>query len=101
MLNKDLVEITTPRQAKNGTREWKCSRTGAKYGSYASGSVRRAPYHEEFGYYKTQYRLNPYRKVESNGWTLTKFITIPSEADRIALINRLSASYKGYWQNIG
>ena len=100
MNNKDLIETTTARQAKNGTREWKCSRTGASYGSYSSGAVRRTPLDFEFGC-QVQYRLNPTRKVKlDNGWTQTQFISIQSEADRIALIDRLSASYKGYWRNI-
>ena len=99
MLNKDLIEITTARQAKNGTREWKCSRTGALYGSYASGSVRRTPLDFQSGY-KTQTRLNSIRKVKhQNGWTQTQFIYIPREEDRIALIDRRSASYKGFWNN--
>ena len=34
-------EITTPRQAKNGTRAFKCNRTGYTYTSYSSGYVRR------------------------------------------------------------
>ena len=100
MLNKDLIEITTPRQAKNGTRAWKCSRTGALYGSYASGSVRRTPLDFQFGY-KTQTRLNATRKVKhQNGWTQTQFISIPREEDRIALIDHRSAAYKGFIYNI-
>ena len=99
MINKDLIEITTARQAKNGTRAWKCSRTGALYGSYDSGSVRRTPLDFQFGY-KVQTRLNSTHKVElQNGWTQTQFISIPREEDRIALIDRRSASYKGFWNN--
>jgi hypothetical protein len=108
MFNKDLIEITTPRQAKNGTRAWKCSRTGALYGSYASGSVRRTPLDFQFGY-KTPTRLNKrnvtvLHKDKFNGKTFltttSKFIMIPHEEDRIALINHRSASYKGYIYNI-
>ena len=40
-MNNNLIEITTPLQSKNGTRMFKCTRTGAHYGSYASGYVRR------------------------------------------------------------
>ena len=99
MLNKDLIEITTASQAKNGTRAWKCSRTGALYGSYASGSFRRTPLDFQFGY-KTPTRLNSVRKVKhQSGWTQTQFISIPREEDRIALIDRRSASYKGFWNN--
>ena len=40
-MNNNLIEITTPLQSKNGTRMFECTRTGAHYGSYASGYVRR------------------------------------------------------------
>ena len=109
MINKDLIEITTPRQSKNGTRAWKCSRTGALYGSYASGAVRRTPLDFNSQRYLVQTRLNArsltvLRKEKFNGRTFltttSKFIMIPHEADRIALINKRSASYKGFWLNI-
>jgi hypothetical protein len=40
-MDSSLVETTSPQQQKNGTRMFKCTRTGAFYGSYASGYVRR------------------------------------------------------------
>ena len=106
-MNPDLIEITTNRQKKNGTRMFKCTRTGALYGSYASGAVRRTPLHFGSGY-KTPTRLNKrnvtvLRKDKFNGKTFltttSKFIMIPCEKDRIALINKRSAEYKGFWLN--
>ena len=41
MQNVFLTEVTTPRQAANGTRMFFCSDSGCYYGSYASGYIRR------------------------------------------------------------
>ena len=40
-MNSNLIEITTQRQFKNGTRMFRCILSGDLYASYASGYVRR------------------------------------------------------------
>jgi hypothetical protein len=82
-------EITTPRQAKNGTRMFQCPKTGDLYGSYTSGYVRRKCDSQGF------YQLNPVNVTKkthklNNGFEYvyhsTKRIMIPNESDRLSLI---------------
>ena len=79
-------EITTPRQAKNGTRAFLCSRTGAIYTSHSNGYVRRQMHPSTRGSqgHSGQYQINP----------TTKRIMIMEEADRLALIERRAESYR-------
>jgi hypothetical protein len=95
-------EITTPRQAKNGTRAFLCNRTGSTYLSYASGYVRRCLPSNEFrtiGYYQLNKRsITVLERTTFNGKTFktcqTKRIMIPNESDRLALIEHRAASYR-------
>lgn len=92
----NLIEITTQRQLKNGTRMFKCQRTKSIYGSYKSGFVRRFPFCSNDGF-KTPTRLNAINKVKTeNGWVKTEFIRIEKEIDRLSLLISRSDSYKGY-----
>ena len=79
-------EITTPRQAKNGTRAFLCSRTGAIYTSHSNGYVRRQMHPSTRGSqgHSGQYQINP----------TAKRIMIMEEADRLTLIERRAESYR-------
>lgn len=94
----NLKEITTPRQAKNGTRMFQCLTTGDLYGSYASGYVRRKNVN---GDSQRFYQLNPVNVTKqthklNNGTEYVhsqyKRIMLPNESDRLALIERRAAS---------
>jgi len=92
----NLIEITTSRQLKNGTRMFKCQRTKSLYGSYKSGFIRRIPYCESYGF-KMATRLNKTTKIKTDsGWEKTEFTRIKKEIDRLNLIISRSDSYKGY-----
>ena len=95
-------EITTPRQNKNGTRAFLCNRTGCTYLSYTSGYVRRLRPSNECTRVGI-YQLNPTNVTKKNlklnngfehVYHATKRIMIPNESDRLALIERRSASYR-------
>tara|TARA_B000000557_G_scaffold259061_1_gene254367 strand:- start:2822 stop:3097 length:276 start_codon:yes stop_codon:yes gene_type:complete len=85
-------EITTPRQAKNGTRAFLCSRTGATYTSYASGYVcrQKSKVHASYQLNK-KYKI----KIDKTSYTSTKRVLIPNESDRLALIVKRSQTWKG------
>ena len=98
-------EITTPRQAKNGTRAFLCKRTNAIYTSHASGYVRRRLHPSDRGSNGSsgQYQLNKQvitiiERVKFNGRTFktttSKRVMIPNEADRLALIERRAESFR-------
>ena len=99
--NHSLKEITTKRQLKNGTRMFLCPRTNVKYGSYSSGYVRRiypGNIHKEM-----MYQLNPVKRFpisfttkDGRSWSYTRVlrIMIPSEKDRLQLINKRAAAYQ-------
>ena len=105
--NKNLVEITTPRQAKNGTRMFYDNVSHCRYGSYASGYVRRSytvRFNDKIGparFNSTQcmYPLNPRATIGSDSqYKSTVCIMISDENDRIALINKAADrgwSYSG------
>jgi hypothetical protein len=96
-LSANLVEITTPRQAKNGTRMFHDFVSGCRYGSYASGYVRRiytvrnslefvlGPAH--LNHREQMYPLNPRASIGNGLYRSTICIMISNEADRIAMIN--------------
>ena len=87
MQNGSLTEVTTTRQAANGTRMFFCSASNCYYGSYASGYIRRGiptnvpggPVSHIF------YQLN--KKSRGNR------ILIHSEAHRLAELDRQSRYY--------
>ena len=89
-------EITTPRQAKNGTRAFKCNRTGYTYTSYSSGYVRR-----QRAKYYTPTVLNKREKqnVCYNMFGKQIFanvlgcIMIDTEDERLALIEKRSQTF--------
>ena len=85
-------EITTPRQAKNGTRAFLCNRTGCTYLSYSSGYVRRLRPDTECTRVGI-YQLNP-TAYYSNERKCKVRIMIHNETDRLALIERRAASYR-------
>jgi len=103
-MNNNLIEITTPLQSKNGTRMFECTRTGAHYGSYASGYVRR----KTNGSHNTKrfYQLNkkksfPVFDAERNmTFKNTQRVMISTEEERLALINQRSLKFKTNTQQI-
>ena len=101
-MNNNLIEITTTLQSKNGTRMFKCTRTGAHYGSYASGYVRR----KVNGSQSTDrfYQLNKKETFEVFNPALnmtfnnTKRVLINSEEERLNLINQRSLKFRNNTQ---
>jgi hypothetical protein len=86
-------EITTPIQAKNGSRSFLCSRTGHVYTSYASGYVRR-----QKSKYHTPTVLNKRIKLSAVCFGIPYEYMgcemIDSETDRLELIKRRSVNFK-------
>lgn len=102
-------EITTSTQAANGTRMFLCKQTGARYGSYTSGYVRREidskqtifdPIKKEYVKVKgepRQYYLNRRNKTYvDNSTTLWHYRIekLNSETERLELINSRAEKYK-------
>ena len=87
MQNGSLTEVTTSRQAANGTRMFFCSASNCYYGSYASGYIRRGIPTNISGSATSHifYQLN--KKSRGNR------ILIPSEAHRLAELDRQSLYY--------
>lgn len=97
-LSRNLVDITTARQANNGTRMFHDVASGCCYGSYASGYVRRiyvvrhnpvfvlGPAH--LNHTQQMYPLNPRVSMGNGSYRSTRCIMIKNEADRIAMINK-------------
>jgi len=92
-----LVEITSQRQADNGTVCYHDPVTGCNYMSYESGYVRRS--------YKTKawwndeeitaiYQLNPHRQVDGKFGKMTQRIMIENHDARIDLIARATINYR-------
>ena len=88
-MNNNLIEITTPLQSKNGTRMFKCTRTGAHYGSYASGYVRRKT-NEDSRFYQLNKTFKPFPDV-SNCIMRERLTT---EVARLDLINQRSLNFR-------
>ena len=103
-MNNNLIEITTPLQSKNGTRMFECTRTGAHYGSYASGYVRR----KTNGSHNTKrfYQLNKKKNFPVFNAALnmtfknTQRVMIDTEEERLALINQRSLKFKSNTQQV-
>ena len=93
MQNGSLTEVTTPRQAANGTRMFFCSNTNCYYGSYASGYIRRGIPTNIPGSSTSHifYQLN--KKPRVRDWEAVSRILIPNEAHRVAELDRLSRYY--------
>ena len=88
-MNSDLIEITTTRQHKNGTRMFKCNRTGALYGSYASGYVRRKA-KPGSNFYQLNKTFKPFPDVCDS----VKRELLTSEEVRLELINQRSLKFR-------
>jgi len=101
-MNNNLIEITTPLQSKNGTRMFECTRTGAHYGSYASGYVRRktnGSHNTECFYQLNKKKSFPVFNTELNmTFKNTQRIMINTEEERLALINQRSLKFKNNTQ---
>ena len=97
-MNNNLIEITTPLQSKNGTRMFECTRTGAHYGSYASGYVRRKVNGSQTG--GRFYQLNKKEVVPVFNTALnmtfnnTQRVMINTEEERLNLINQRSLKFR-------
>ena len=94
-------EVTTVRQAKNGTRAFLCERTGSVYTSYKSGYVRRkAPYKKIYQLNKKSVLRfkNPFNGME---YKVTRRIMILDEAKRLELIEKLSENYIPFYETTG
>ena len=92
-------EITTPRQKLNGTRSFRCLRTGCLYVSCSSGWVRRRFTNTGHGQPLNKQIITS--KKFSYEYEGKKFYTstakremIPHEVDRLALIARRAESYR-------
>ena len=94
-------EVTTARQAKNGTRAFLCERTGCTYLSYASGYVRRlrpATESTSVGIYQLNAKTEEKVSLELFGKVIisnrVKRIMIHDEAARLELIEKRAKSYR-------
>ena len=94
-MNSNLIEITTALQAKNGTRMFKCTRTGAIYGSYASGYVRRKTNPDS-----RFYQLNKTFKPFPDHSNYIKRERLTTEAARLNLIDQRSSKFKTNMVNV-
>ena len=103
-MNNNLIEITTALQSKNGTRMFQCTRTGAHYGSYASGYVRRKVNGNQtegrFYQLNKQETFQTFNKQLNMAFTRTSRVLIDSEADRLDLIKQRSSKFKTNTQQI-
>ena len=88
-MNNNLIEITTPLQQKNGTRMFECTRTGAHYGSYASGYVRRRV-NPNSRFYQLNKTFKPFPDVSNS--IMRERLT--SEEARLDLINQRSLKFR-------
>ena len=88
-MNSNLIEITTPRQLKNGTRMFQCIPTGDLYASYSSGYVRRKAVNSNRFYQLNKKSVTKvFNKQLNMEFDVTKRIMIKSEKDRLNLINQ-------------
>lgn len=93
-------EVTTARQAKNGTRAFLCERTGCTYLSYVSGYVRRlrpATKCTRVGIYQLNAKTEEETSFEVFGRVIisnrVKRIMMHDEAARLELIEKRAKSY--------
>lgn len=112
--NTNLIEITTPVQAKRGNRQFFDQHHKVSYITYANGYVRReikatyvSPYTANNKVYKMQdqFVINKRKCTKqtykaSNGYeysyTSTSVIKEPCPQKRMDIIDRISSNYKGY-----
>ena len=104
--NPNLIEITTPVQARRGNRQFFCQQHKVSYISYSNGYVRReinasyvSPYTASQKAYKVQdqFVLNRRKSIPTPyGFNTYKIIKEHSAQARMDMIDRISANYKGY-----
>ena len=110
--NSNLIEITTPVQAKRGNRQFFDQQHNVSYITYANGYVRRevkamyvSPYNGEQYKCQDQFVINN-RSYEKKSWTNYRGqLTTYTQANiikehcpqkRMDIIDRISSNYKGY-----
>lgn len=104
--NPNLIEITTPIQARRGNRQFFCQKHKVSYITYANGYVRReinasyvSPYTASQKVYKVQdqFVLNR-RFCASTAWGYKAYKVIKEHCPqaRMDMIDRISTNYKGY-----
>ena len=104
--NPNLIETTTPVQARRGNRQFFCQQHKVSYISYSNGYVRReinaefiSPYTASQKIYKVQdqFVLNRRKSIPTPwGFNSYKIIKEHSAQARMDMIDRISANYKGY-----
>ena len=111
--NPNLIETTTPVQARRGNRQFFCKQHKVSYISYSNGYVRREinaeytnPIYQSFPpangmpmTYKVQdqFVLNRRKSIPTPyGFNSYKIIKEHSAQARMDMIDRISANYKGY-----
>lgn len=87
-----LVEITSDRQAKNGTRIYRDPLAKCSYALHASGYVRRISGSD-------RYQLNPTRKIERPTlWGVTvpgvERVMVPELSEQVELVRARALSYR-------
>ena len=104
--NTNLIEITTPLQARRGNRQFFCQKNKVSYITYANGYVRReinasyvSPYTASQKAYKVQdqFVINR-RKSIPTPWGFNSRVVIKEHCPqkRMDMIDRISSNYKGY-----
>ena len=104
--NPNLIEITTPIQARRGNRQFFCQKNKVSYLTYANGYVRReikasyvSPYTASQKVYKVkdQFVLNRRKSIPTQ-WGFSSRVVIKEHCPqaRMDMIDRISANYKGY-----
>ncbi len=104
--NPNLIETTTPIQARRGNRQFFCQQHKVSYISYSNGYVRReinasyvSPYTASQKAYKVQdqFVLNRRKSIPTQ-WGFSSRVVIKEHCAqaRMDMIDRISANYKGY-----
>ena len=104
--NPNLIETTTPVQARRGNRQFFCQQHKVSYISYSNGYVRReinaefiSPYTASQKIYKVQdqFVLNRRKSIPTPwGFNSHKIIKEHCPQTRMDMIDRISSNYKGY-----
>lgn len=92
-----LIELTSKRQAKNGTLRFHDPITGCDYFSYANGYVRRKPKHTSI--YQLNKKITVKRESQYRAGTFFicyERIMEMSEEKRIDIIARATVNFRNY-----
>lgn len=92
--NLGLIETTTDRQFKNGTREYLDPQTGEYYSMHASGYVRRIIKYRPGA--KDSYQLNPVRINPRPNGTAGYERVMVSFTEQLEILGRRVVSYRIY-----